>query len=76
MNKRNRNRTIDFSSLPNNADYYQVTATCTTKTFQTPPKIEISTESGTAKPEKIQTQSSTETDTSEQGSIDQVYTKD
>lgn len=34
--KRLRNRTIDFSSLPNNAEYYHVTATCTSKTYDAP----------------------------------------
>jgi hypothetical protein len=52
--------------LPNNADYYNVTATCSTKTFQAPPQIEICEPVVlTKKPAPIQTQSSTETDTSE-----------
>ena len=45
--KRLRNKTIDFSSLPNNAGFYNVTATCSSKTYNTP---------------KIQSQASTESE--------------
>lgn len=41
-NKRNRNKTIDYSSLPNHASWYNVTATCTTKTYNNEaPKLAV-----------------------------------
>ena len=69
-NKRNRNKTMDFSALDNS--WYEATATCTSKTFAPPappPLVQESQETQTQDKPKlaigVQTSLSTETDSSE-----------
>ena len=64
-NKRNRNKTMDFSALDNN--WYEATATCTSKTFtpQEQPVLEVKPDKPKLAVAAVQTSLSTETDSSE-----------